>query len=300
MNKVCVGCGIVLQNTNPEALGYTPKLENDYCMRCFKIKNYGQNINKNIAIDNASIIASINDFNAYVIFLTDFINLSSEVIKTFNLIKNPKKLVVTKSDLIPSNLKEEHIISNIKDTYHIKELVELSTSKTDVSNLFKDISTNVILCGYTSSGKSTLINKLCSSSIVTSHDITTTLDFIPIPYNGYTIYDTPGFVYKNRSLANIKKPLKPITKTIKPGTELMIDELIISPCTETNLTLYIPGFLNTKKRHFKSNLENDTKVFKNSDILLPGTGFILVSKTCIIKSNQELDVRKSIIGRDYK
>ena len=38
-NKKCLGCGVVLQNDNILNIGYTPSLENDYCMRCFKVKN---------------------------------------------------------------------------------------------------------------------------------------------------------------------------------------------------------------------------------------------------------------------
>ena len=32
----CIGCGIALQNTDKEKLGYTKNLENKYCERCFK------------------------------------------------------------------------------------------------------------------------------------------------------------------------------------------------------------------------------------------------------------------------
>ena len=41
MSKKCIGCGAVLQNTDKNKNGYTPKLENKYCMRCFRIANYG-------------------------------------------------------------------------------------------------------------------------------------------------------------------------------------------------------------------------------------------------------------------
>ena len=41
-NKKCLGCGVVLQNENILNVGYTPNLDNPYCMRCFKVKNYGE------------------------------------------------------------------------------------------------------------------------------------------------------------------------------------------------------------------------------------------------------------------
>ena len=40
--KKCIGCGIELQNENVLNTGYTPNLENDLCMRCFKVKHYGE------------------------------------------------------------------------------------------------------------------------------------------------------------------------------------------------------------------------------------------------------------------
>ena len=44
MNKICFGCGIKLQSTDKEKLGYVPekKLESSkYCMRCFRMMHYG-------------------------------------------------------------------------------------------------------------------------------------------------------------------------------------------------------------------------------------------------------------------
>ena len=39
--KYCKGCGIKLQDENVLQEGYTVSLEQDYCQRCFRIKNYG-------------------------------------------------------------------------------------------------------------------------------------------------------------------------------------------------------------------------------------------------------------------
>ena len=36
MAKNCKGCGITLQNEDPEALGYVPSLDAVYCERCYK------------------------------------------------------------------------------------------------------------------------------------------------------------------------------------------------------------------------------------------------------------------------
>ena len=39
--KYCKGCCIKLQEENVLQEGYTVSLEQDYCQRCFRIKNYG-------------------------------------------------------------------------------------------------------------------------------------------------------------------------------------------------------------------------------------------------------------------
>ena len=35
MTEYCKGCGVQLQNEDPDALGYVPKLDASYCQRCF-------------------------------------------------------------------------------------------------------------------------------------------------------------------------------------------------------------------------------------------------------------------------
>ena len=41
-NKHCLGCGVILQDTNITQEGYTTSLENNLCRRCFRMKNYGE------------------------------------------------------------------------------------------------------------------------------------------------------------------------------------------------------------------------------------------------------------------
>ena len=43
MNKKCIGCGILLQDTDKLMDGYVSNNDHRLCERCFKIKNYGQN-----------------------------------------------------------------------------------------------------------------------------------------------------------------------------------------------------------------------------------------------------------------
>ena len=40
--KHCLGCGVKLQDENILTIGYTTNLNNDLCMRCFRLRNYGE------------------------------------------------------------------------------------------------------------------------------------------------------------------------------------------------------------------------------------------------------------------
>ena len=40
MSKKCKGCGVLLQQDDKNAIGYTPKISGDYCQRCFRITHY--------------------------------------------------------------------------------------------------------------------------------------------------------------------------------------------------------------------------------------------------------------------
>lgn len=112
--KKCLGCGVVLQNTDKDALGYTPKLENDLCIRCYKLKHYGNLINSGKHQDNAKLLKEIDKKNGHVLFLIDFLNIYNDVMETYKKIKCSKTLVVTKSDLIPKNIKKEKLVKILK------------------------------------------------------------------------------------------------------------------------------------------------------------------------------------------
>ena len=43
MNNKCIGCGILLQDVDKDMDGYVSSNDHRLCLRCFKIKNYGQN-----------------------------------------------------------------------------------------------------------------------------------------------------------------------------------------------------------------------------------------------------------------
>ena len=62
MTKRCIGCGAVLLNTDKTKNGYTPKLENKYCMRCFRLTNYNDLTETITEKDND--ISVLREYNA--------------------------------------------------------------------------------------------------------------------------------------------------------------------------------------------------------------------------------------------
>ena len=69
MNR-CIGCGTILQDTNPSEDGYVYSDELSLCMRCFKIKNYGENLKIDKTNDDyIKILEGINDDDICIVLI---------------------------------------------------------------------------------------------------------------------------------------------------------------------------------------------------------------------------------------
>ena len=139
MTKRCIGCGAVLQNTDKKKNGYTPKLENKYCMRCFRLTNYNDLTETITEKDNDKIITVINNSSTFSFFLIDATNITKEAISIYQNIKTRKCLLLTKIDLLPANITVNNYINKFKNIYNIKEEVYplSSIKKVNVSKILK-------------------------------------------------------------------------------------------------------------------------------------------------------------------
>lgn len=295
MTKKCLGCGVILQDVDSNLVGYTPKLSNDLCMRCFKLKHYGINLNNEKVQNNEQIIDYINKSKKIILFLVDFLNINSEIIEYFKKIKSIKYLVITKSDIIPKNIIKNRLVENIKKVYNIKDDICFCSAltKENASKLLSIAEDNqVLICGLTNMGKSSLINKLTNSDITVSNKENTTQDFIKVG----SFIDAPGFV-SNYKVRIAKMQIKPITYQLKSKYYLVVDKYILASDKDINITLYLPNDIVVLKRRKKEEYSYNINIYNNEDLVIKGLGFIKFSSdACIFISDTNTEIRSSIVG----
>ncbi len=331
-HKYCKGCGIKLQDENILNIGFTTNINNDFCMRCFKIKNYGEyeSVSTNI-IDYDKIINNINKTKDLVLYIVDIINIPSDLSNIRNITKNDCLLVLNKRDLLPFSIKDEKILDYFKKLeLGYQDIIIVSSEKNiGMDNLLSKIkkwqhSKRVYVVGYTNAGKSSLISKIImdygdgETNLTTSPLPSTTLNTISIPINDkLMLVDTPGIVdnsniinYVDKKLykkLNSKKEIKPKTYQILKKTSLAIDNLVRINYLEgdvNSFTFYTPNEIKIKRVRFKgeylTNLSRRVIDVKfNEDLVINGLGFIKIVAACKIEIfiNKDISVftRKSMI-----
>lgn len=323
----CLGCGIKLQYTNPQEVGYTPKKEATYCERCFRLKNYNEYKEVDLQNINNKILDKINSEQELTIFLIDLLNINTETIGTFHKIKAPKILIISKKDIIPNSIKEEHITSFISKTYKVEnDIYYLSSRKKynieRIVNIIKETKNKkAYIVGYTNSGKSTFINAITSkingeSLITTSSIPNTTLDFININIEDIKIIDTPGFILERNLFAqkdyelikriNPKSYIKPLTYQTKENTGILLEnKFYFKPNNINSLTFYISNNLIIEKV-FVNKLEDQEHITisipDNSDLVIKGLGFVNIKKACELAINTAykdlIEVRNSLFNKE--
>lgn len=308
MNKVCIGCGSKFQTIDKNKEGYiNPKVyeKATLCERCFKIKYYGEAYVTDNPKDKTSLIKMINDSKKSVVYLVDTLTISKETLSVIDSLSNKVYLVLTKRDLLPKSVKNSKLKEYISNLTLIKDVFVISALKNNgVTELYNELIKNneksVYVIGYTSSGKSTFINKLLmlngkSGNITTSSLPNTTLECINIKLNDkLTLIDTPGFVSENSSYNFIdvdiykkllpKSVIKPKVYTIKKDFMIILGDILRienNSNEDVNLVFYFKNEIKLNKmRSIRNELlkdkdKLDVKV-SDKDIILEGLGYIKV------------------------
>lgn len=332
MKKHCSGCGVILQDDNILELGFTTSLDNDMCMRCFRLKNYGEYESVSSSqVNYASIIEGINKTDDLVLYVVDVLNLPNNLQDIREMVTNDCILVLNKRDLLPLSVKEEKILEYMNNlNLGYDDIVIVSSEKNiNMDLLLKKIerfkkSNNVYVIGYTNAGKSSLINKFIKNygdgdtKLTIAPLPSTTLDKIIIPINeNLTLVDTPGIIDKDNVInfvdskmykkLNSKKEIKPKTYQLSKNESLLVGDIMRIDYIEgdrNSLTFYIPNEIKIRRCRNKSN-NLKTQALRSidvdyyHDVVVRGLGFIKIVATCKINIYINKDVavftRKNII-----
>ncbi len=324
MNKRCLGCGIYLQITDSSKLGYTKSLDMDYCMRCFRLKNYHENLEIPFEVNNEEILKKVNHGTGKVFFFVDVLNIYRENIELFLKIQIPKVLVISKIDVLPRSISLKVIENYLKKHFHIQEeILFVQKKKNNARKIYeyidKDSFSNFYFLGLTNAGKSSLLNLLLEELIENSKPITvsempnTTLDFIEIILpNKKKIQDSVGFTYnycfKDFQMLQktlIKKEIKPKNFYLKKGTVLSLENQIFLKLDDLNSITWFgsENLLLQKIYREKTQEYLSFSVSEKTNIYLKGVGFFYVKKASIVQiaglQKENIAIEPSFLGGNF-
>ena len=324
MNKYCLGCGVKLQDENILNVGFVTSLEQDLCMRCFRLKNYGEyeSVSSNI-IDYERIIDEINKTNDLVLYVVDILNIPYDIMNIRKLTNNDCILVLNKRDLLQLSVKDEKILDYIKkqELGYQDVLIVSSEKNHGMDHLLNKISKwqhgkNVYVIGYTNAGKSSLITRIIkdygngNTHLTTSPLPSTTLNNIRIPINdNLTLIDTPGIIDNTNIInhvdkkmykkLNSRKEIRPKTFQVTKNQSLLIGDLARINYMEgdtNSFTFYIPNEIKTRRLRFKSDALTDlariiVDIKYGEDLVISGLGFIKTVAACKIELYIDKDIK---------
>lgn len=326
MIKKCIGCGSILQDQDPNQIGFVSSLEKDLCERCFKIRHYNQyqTVEKTNQ-DYISILKQIATTNDLVLFVVDLWNMSPKLDEILSYFHDHVLLVMTKRDLLPKGLYEQRLLDYMNDDSFVDKIMISSQKNYQFDLLLEKIkqyqtSQRVYIVGLTNAGKSTMLNQMIknytqlNTTITASMQSSTTLGMIEIPIDDtLTLIDTPGIldegnllnVVPSKMLKKIvpKKEIKPISYQIKGTQSILIEDLCSFIIKDNNIVFYISNILKIervyKQKEISSFVSHTFTLDGKQDVVIPGLGFVKVMKpgkvTVFLPKEVSVYIRKSFI-----
>lgn len=276
--KTCIGCGVLLQTSNSNEIGYiVVNLENKlYCQRCFKITNYNELLTiSNLSENNDLIFKKIN-YSQLIFYIVDITNFFSSLIFDIHqkLICENTYLIINKIDLL-----DRSINLNKVQVWVEKQLlrINLSVNKIilvsaindynleQIANIILKSKKNAYFIGNVNSGKSMLLNNLqnkfnLKNKLTTSYYPATTLDLVPMKINPQQIiYDSPGYINETQifyyvsnqdlKLFKSKKSIKCRTYQLQSEQTITVGSLIQFNFIEGSNSAFHFYFPNSIKFH---------------------------------------------------
>lgn len=326
MIKKCIGCGSILQDQDPNQIGFVSSLEKDLCERCFKIRHYNQyqTVEKTNQ-DYIPILKQIATTNDLVLFVVDLWNMSPKLDEILSYFHDHVLLVMTKRDLLPKGLYEQRLLDYMNDDSFVDKIMISSQKNYQFDLLLEKIkqyqtSQRVYIVGLTNAGKSTMLNQMIknytqlNTTITTSMQSSTTLGMIEIPIDDtLTLIDTPGILDEGNLLNVVppkmlkkivpKKEIKPISYQIKGTQSILIEDLCSFIIQDNNIVFYISNILKIerfyKQKEISSFVSHTFTLDGKQDVVIPGLGFVKVMKpgkvTVFLPKEVSVYIRKSFI-----
>ena len=243
--KRCYGCGAILQDENPDEIGYVPpeKFNSDdevLCERCYKLRHYSAfEPSADFSLDYVTILDHAKAEDALVVYVLNAFSIAGSALQGIGAYLPEKViLLINKRDLLPSSFSDDYLRKQAEEVLHKENISALdvlitsasATKPSNIEGLMQDIEKyrggkDVYFIGAYQVGKSSLINVLLQhysnrtdKTITTSPYPGTTLDVISIPLDeNASLYDTPG-IYNSHSILSVLEP--EILKYVLPRNEV--------------------------------------------------------------------------------
>lgn len=331
----CIGCGAVIQSTNPQAPGYTPQsaikkgMANNelYCQRCFRLRHYNEIAPVSLTDDDfLHLLGQIRNANALIVYVVDIFDFNGSLIPGLHRFvgNNPILLVGNKEDLLPRSLRRPKLRDWIRQQANQAglrpvETVLVSAKKNhEIDDLLDTIEKHrqgrdVYVVGVTNVGKSTLINQIIKQRtgvkdlITTSRFPGTTLDEIEIPLDdGRQLVDTPGIIHPHQmahvlSARDLKivapqKEIKPRTYQLEPAQTLFIGGVARFDFEKGPRSGFVAYFENNLKIH-RTKLANADHFYAKhrGDLLTPPTADELTAFPPLVREEFHVDTKSDIV-----
>lgn len=260
----CKGCGALIQQEDSTKPGYVSeeilkKLgpKKVLCQRCFRLRHYSDVITYKVSnTDYLNVIKRISEEDALIVKIVDIFDFSGSFVPAIKRLTGNEDVVLVgnKMDLLPKNVKEERILSWLKQMlatqgFSVLDSILISAkygmnmdALMDMIEKYKG-KRNVYIVGSINVGKSKLINQILkrylgepTDVLTVSYQPRTTIGLVGFPLlDGTKIYDTPGVINKHQYMHYLSRPsykrtvpkkeIKPLVFQLKEGQTLFFGGL---------------------------------------------------------------------------
>ena len=182
IRQPCPGCGVPLQNQDPDRPGYLPDCDMKVCQRCFRLMHYNDALHLTVSTqDYMRMLSELQTKRALILLMVDVLDFPSSLFPNLSQLLSHRSIVLivgNKADLLSDTEKgelwkkySEFILTEakrsslkgckIKDVHFISAKTGRGVDKL-VDHIMKDWRNrgDIYLLGCTNVGKSSLFNQL--------------------------------------------------------------------------------------------------------------------------------------------